>query len=508
MERAYRAADVAAAEQPLVEAGEPLMARASYEVAQQVINSIHDAGLTLRGSTVLVLAGPGNNGGDALFAGAFLARKGLGVRAAYNGTAHEKALEAARKAGVRLYDLAADGDWEATLRDLAFVGGIWIDGLLGIGSRGGLREPFSDWVRVLNEERAMSPQEPTVVAVDVPSGVGVDDGTVPGEVLKADITVVMGVAKPCHLLPPACHYAGDVRVLDLGFFANLGAPAAVELSDADVRDMWDAPGIDSHKYTRGVLGMLTGSETYPGAAVLGVGGALAVGPGMIRHVGYSDLVLARYPEVVPSEGKVQAWVIGSGLDSLDRAASVLAEAVADGVPVVLDAGAIELVHSTDVNSTVVITPHAGELTELLKARGEEIERTDVEANPARAARLSATLTGATVALKGNVDVIAAPDGPLYAQRGATPWRSTAGAGDVYAGILGGLLAGYGDELRELGHGRGIPARLAAAASLIHLRGSNLAAHASTGIGAPISASKIVDALGETILRILNSEELS
>lgn len=525
MERAFRANDVRQAERPLLDAGEPLMERASYEVAQQVLNTLADGGFTVRGSTALILAGHGDNGADALFAGAILARRGMSVRAAINGSAHAPARKAAEHAGVRIVDLAGEG-WEAKLRDLAFFGGTWIDGLVGIGASGPLRPPFSEWVRVLNEERERSPEEPTVIAVDVPSGVGVDDGDIPGEVLRADLTVAMGAAKPCHLLPPACHACGQVRVFDLGLDLLSTQPAVTEVSDADVRDLWIIPGVGDHKYTRGVLGMLTGSALYPGAAVLGVGGALATGPGMIRQLGDSRLVMLRHPEVVTVPGQVQAWVIGSGLDSLDEAEATLNAALAEGVPVVLDAAAIELAYTRQLPATVVLTPHAGELTGLLRARGEVVSRDDVERNPARAARRAAELTGATVVCKGNVDVVASPSGHCYSQRGATTWRGTAGSGDVYAGILGGLLAMYGDELAAgaeaaaLGSGRSgdtsalgmdfgdLPVRLAAAASLIHLRGSNLAARAGSGTGVPISASKIVEALEEAIHRILNPKDRS
>lgn len=507
MERAYRAADVRSAEEPLLEAGEPLMERASYAVANRAVQFIRSKGMRVPGSTVLAIAGHGNNGGDALHAAAYLARRGMSVTAVYHDSAHEAGLEAARSARVRLHDLASADDPDALLRKLAFDAGIWIDGMLGIGASGGAREPYSHWIEVLSHERQVSPDEPFVIAVDIPSGLGVDSATVPGPVLRADATVAMGCAKPAHLLPPARHYCGEVEVVELGLFAHLPSePAVIELSDADVADTWDIPSIDDHKYTRGVVGMMTGSSTYPGAAVLGVGGALATGPGMVRYLGNSEGVLRRYPEVVSADGQVQAWVIGSGLDDDAGASRFLQRALEDEVPVVLDAGAIALLGDFDVPSTVVITPHEGELTALLNARGESISRDQVHAAPARAARLAATLTGATVLLKGATDVVAAPAGPLYAQGGAPAWRATAGTGDVLAGILGGLLAGYGDELKELGAGHGVPARLAAAATHIHASAATIASGAGESIGAPISASDIVDALPAVIYGILNPKD--
>ena len=497
MERAYRADDVRAAEEPLLAAGEPLMDRAAYAVAQRAIRYLRESGQRIPGSTALALVGSGNNGGDALFAAANLARRGLSCRAALLGTPHEAGLAAARAAGVGIIDVVGADVPEVELSKLAAWGGIWIDGILGIGVRGAAREPIAGFLRLLDDERRASAAEPFVIAVDVPSGIGVDDGTLPGPALRAHATVAMGCAKPGLLLPPAARLAGEIDVVELGF--SLGAPAVLSLGDADVADLWDVPGVDDHKYTRGVLGMHTGSGEYPGAAVLGVGAALATGPGMVRYLGEAkDAVVGAHPETVTAPGRIQALVIGSGQTQVsDEASHAFQEALAEGIPVVLDAGAIELVHFDDVPSTVVITPHAGELTLLLNTRGEKLSRAEVEAAPARAVRLAAALTGATVVLKGATDLVAAPDGPLFAQSGAPGWRATAGAGDVLAGVIGALLAGYGDEIAALGHGKGIPAMLAAGGCHLHARAADLAAD-----GGPIAAGDIGGALPATIREVL------
>lgn len=475
MKRAYVVEDIRRAEAPLLEAGVPLMDQAAYALAGAVIRHLRESGVRIPGSTALALVGAGHNGGDALFAAAYLARRGMSVVALCHGMVYEEGHRAALRAGVRVVT-------EPSSEELIHAGaaaGVWLDGLLGIGSRGALREPLATWVRTLTALRESSAAEPYVVAVDVPSGVGVDDGTLPGAVLKADATVTMGAAKRALYLPPACHVAGQIIEVPLGFERYLPAtPALASLTDSDVRDLWMVPGPHDHKYTRGVLGVLAGSQTYPGAGILCVGAARSMGVGMIRYRGTVRGIVERYPDVVRAEGKVQAWTIGSGLDDLRDASRILQDAVAHSIPVVLDATAIELVHHDDVPSTVVITPHEGELASLLQARGESLSRDDIHQAPARAARLAATLTGATVVLKGAVTVIAGPHGPLYVQGGAPAWLATAGAGDVLAGIMGALLASHGDEIASWGEGRGLPAQLAAAACHVHAVAAWIAARST------------------------------
>ncbi|GAA1633223.1 bifunctional ADP-dependent NAD(P)H-hydrate dehydratase/NAD(P)H-hydrate epimerase [Georgenia ruanii] len=513
MIRAHTVAAVREAEAPRLTAGEPLMARAAFALATRVAAELRERGHRVSGSVVLLLVGGGNNGGDALFAGTHLARRGCQVHAALLGERPPAAgLAAARAAGVRVHEVLAAPDVPGAVVALARAAGVWVDGLTGIGARGPLRAPLTAVVGALAAEKAASPDEPVVVAVDVPSGIGVDDGALPGPVLPADVTVTMGTAKPGLLLPPAAAVAGRVEVVDLGLDGDLAAaaPAVCRLAPADVADLWPVPGPADQKYTRGVLGVVAGSQAFPGAAVLAVAGAVGAGLGMVRYRGPevpTGLVHARHPEVVAAPGRVQAWVIGSGIDPDDAARTQameesLAAALAARLPVALDAGGLSLVHDDghpDLPATVVLTPHAGELATLLTARGEEVTRADVEAAPARHARLAAEITGATVLLKGAATVVAAPDGPLYAQADATPWLATAGAGDVLAGVLGALLAGYGDAIAADEEGRltALPARLAAAAALVHGRAARRAAGQGpdgSGPGAPITAQDVAAAL--------------
>ena len=228
---------------------------------------------------------------------------------------------------------------------------------------------------------------------------------------------------------------------------------------ADAARQLVVPGDDDDKYARGVVGLVTGSARYPGAAVLGVEAALRTGVGMVRYLGpgrATRLVLQRRPEAVTTEGRVQAWVLGSGWDEgrkRDELMAMLLEPVlAATTPIVLDAGAIGL--WSQIAGPAVLTPHAGELARLL-----EVERGDVLADREAAVRRAAELTASTVLLKGAETLVADPDGRLERVRNATPWLATAGAGDALAGILGALLA--------TNHRSTDRAGIAAAAAWIH-----------------------------------------
>ncbi|EYR61817.1 carbohydrate kinase, partial [Actinotalea ferrariae CF5-4] len=361
---------------------------------------------------------------------------------------------------------ASGVDWLGDALAEAAAADVVLDGLLGIGARGGLRGTAAEVVRLLAEVLGqlesvgaghVAALRPAVVAVDLPSGLAVDTGAVPGPVLPADLTVTFGVPKPGLLLPPAAHLVGRLEVVDLGLRPVLAersvAPALVRLGAADLAGLWPVPGPGAHKYSRGVVGVVAGTATYPGAAVLTVAGAQGAGCGMVRYVGpdrVREAVVAAHPEVVTgsdAQVRVQAWVLGPGLDpadedQADRARAALAGAVAEHLPVVVDAGALWLLPDR-VPPRVVLTPHAGELARLLQGRWVDVDREDVEAEPLRWAREAHDRTGATVLLKGAVSVVVGPHG-AYAQADAPPWLATAGAGDVLAGILGALLAGRAD----------------------------------------------------------------
>jgi hydroxyethylthiazole kinase-like uncharacterized protein yjeF len=391
-----------------------LMQRAAAGLAAAVVDLLGGA----YGRRVLLLVGPGDNGGDALWAGARLAGRGARVEALLLADrAHEAGLAALRAAGGR-----ATHD----LDDLHPRPDLLVDGIVGIGGRPGLRP---EAVAAL-ERYADVP----VVAVDVPSGVDVDTGRVEGPHVRADLTVTFGTHKVAHLVDPASLAAGAVHLVDLGLAADaLDAPAVEALQPDDVRALLPHPGDVAHKYTRGVVGVRAGSGTYPGAALLAVAGANSGLVGMVRYLGpahIADTVRAAHPEVV-GEGRVQAWVVGPG--GGDDAPRMLADALADDVPVVVDADALH--HVDGPLPGCVLTPHAGELAAMLGT-----ERELVEAEPLAHVRAAARRWDCVVLLKGHHTLVADPAGRTRVTTTGVPWLATAGAGDVLSGLVGALLA--------------------------------------------------------------------
>jgi ADP-dependent NAD(P)H-hydrate dehydratase / NAD(P)H-hydrate epimerase len=390
-----------------------LMDRAATGLAHAVAELLGRA----YGARVHLLVGSGANGGDALFAGAHLARWGAHVDAQLLSPdqTHEAGLRAFRAAGGRVVDGVG------RLRpDVA------VDGIIGIGGRGGLRPDAAAAVAAL----AGVP----IVAVDVPSGVDVDTGRVDGPHVEATVTVTFGTHKVAHLVDPAARASGAVHLVDIGLdLAGLGPADVTALQADDVARLLPVPEPTAHKYTRGVVGVRAGSKQYPGAAVLCVAGASVGLAGMVRYVGdAADLVHASFPEVVVGPGQVQAWVVGSG--GGDEGTRALGEVVADGGPVVVDADGLTGVRGV-LDVPALLTPHAGELARML-----DVDRAAVEADQLGHARHAAQTFGSVVLLKGRHTLVAAPDGRVRVTTVGPPWLATAGAGDVLAGLCGALLA--------------------------------------------------------------------
>ncbi len=201
------------------------------------------------------------------------------------------------------------------------------------------------------------------------------------------------------------------------------------------------PGPRDHKYSRGVPMLATGSPTYPGAAVLGVGGALAVGPGMVRYTGAArceDLVISAFPEVVLGGGRFDAALIGSGWDSsmASYVEVVVRECALEGRPLIVDAGALRGAREwANDNPLVVATPHVGEAAEILTQFGEEWSRAEVEKDIEGAAVRLAHLARCVVVVKGATTCVATPAGTSLCFKAPTAWGATAGAGDVLAGMI-------------------------------------------------------------------------
>lgn len=472
MRRAYSVETVRAAEAALMQRlpKGALMRRAAAGLAVACGDLLRRNG-RVYGSRVLLLVGSGDNGGDALYAGARLARRGAGVRALLLAPdrAHPGGLAALLAAGGQVVD-GPDG-----LGVLDLV----VDGITGIGGRGGLREDATGLLHTVTRDRT------PVLSVDLPSGVEADTGEVHGDAVRAAATVTFGTYKPGLLIDPAAEHAGALRLVDIGLGPELPEPPDLEaLQYADVAALLPVPGPESDKYRRGVVGVVAGSGRYPGAAVLAVAGALRGGAGAVRYVGPgADAVIARFPETLvhagpPSEaGRVQAWVVGPGLGDGRSAKAAVADVLAADVPVLVDADGLRLLDAETVRTRTaptVLTPHAGEAAALLGTARE-----DVEAGRLAAVRELAARYRATVLLKGSTTLIAeARDTPVRVNPTGTSWLATAGSGDVLSGLTGSLLAA------------GLTPRDAASVGA-YLHGL-AARHGSDG--APVSAQDVADGI--------------
>ena len=415
------------------------------------------------GRRVLLLVGSGDNGGDALFAGAVLARRGVAVEALLltPEKAHPAGLRALRAAGGRV------------VRDVDTAGrpDLVVDGIVGIGGHGGLRPEAEQVVERL--------RGCVFVAVDVPSGVDVNTGEVHGPHVTADLTVTFGTHKVAHLVDPAARACGVVHLVDIGL--DLPDARVTSLQADDVAALLPQPDAVAHKYTRGVVGVRAGSGEYPGAGVLCVAGASSGLAGMVRYDGgAAPEVLAAHPEVVYGAGRVQAWVVGSGGGR--GAADALRRSLADGVPVVVDADGLE--HVTGGSDVpLLLTPHAGELARMLG-----VTRDEVDAHQLLFAQRAARDLGAVVLLKGRHTLVAAPDGRVRVSTTGVPWLATAGAGDVLAGLCGALLAA-GLDAFDAG----------SAGAWLH---GAAAVHA--GAGGPVTAPDVARAVPAVSRRLLQS----
>ena len=271
------------------------------------------------------------------------------------------------------------------------------------------------------------------------------------------------------------------------------------------------PTASDDKYSRGVLGVRTGSDRYPGAAVLGVEAAHRTGLGMVRYLGDerpTALVLARRPETVTADGRVQAWLIGSGTDASERSAAdtaALRELLAGSMPVVVDAGALDLVPGAV--APVVVTPHDRELARLREAAGlPEISLTGPGADREGAAVDTAAALGVTVLLKGSRTVVATPAGRVRTVVSPTAWLAAAGTGDVLGGILGALVAGAAGAAEVDAGADGSAAldadtlgALAATAAYVH---GHAAAASAARSGGPITALDVAESVASVIGTLL------
>lgn len=390
---------------------ETLMDRAGHAIAEAVWR-------LGGGSAVLVLCGPGNNGGDGYVAARALAERGIAVRVAAAGEPRTDAARHARGFWSRPVDALAD----------AAPAPVLIDALFGTGLS---RPPGEEIARPL---RRLADAARLSVAVDVPSGVGTDDGAVLGILPVFDVTLALGAAKPAHLLQPSARHCGAVRVLDIGVPAATG-------DSVIARPTLVAPDADAHKYSRGMVAVIAGA--MPGAAALASEAALRSGAGYVlllgegaEHVPHA-IVRKPWSGEALAEKRIGAVLVGPGLGREGDAAARLDAVIASTHPLVIDGDALHLLGDRRLGkvsrraAVTVLTPHAGEFTSMFG-------KVD---NKAEAARTAARRAGCFVVFKGADTVIAAPDGQLRFAGPASSWLSTAGTGDVLAGTIAAMLAG-------------------------------------------------------------------
>lgn len=480
-----------------------LMQRASRALAGVCLDLLRGGRRGVRGARVVALVGSGNNGGDALWALAHLARRGVATTAVGDPLRmHAQGSTAARAAGSHV--LAWD---DPQVGAVIAAADLVLDGILGIGGAGAVREPAAAAVRSVLASGV------PVVAVDVPSGVDSDTGLVAGLAVDAAVTVCFGVLKPALVVGPGRSLAGSVTVVDIGLQPRDLEPAAWALSLPDLAGTGPAP--DAHKYSRGVVGVTAGSPSYPGAALLAVGGARMSGAGMVAFrpgtpaphphelSAGSDggpgpaagldpvaaMVVARHPDVVLAPDRaVDARCIGPGLDPGRAAADAALRAMADPAPLVIDASALAVLSRRDGQQglaerraqgwVTVLTPHAGEFARM----GH-----DPAGGPLAAACRAAEESGAVVVLKGPGTVVAAP-GVAYVDTFGDASLATAGSGDVLAGLIAGMLAG---AVRSGGVDTSGAALVAARAVGLH----GLAGRLAAAGGAPVTAPDVLAHLG-------------
>ncbi|MDG4664052.1 NAD(P)H-hydrate dehydratase [Mycobacterium sp. 236(2023)] len=463
----YSADAIRDAEAPLLAAlpDGVLMRRAAFGLATAIARELG----TVSGKSVCAVVGSGDNGGDALWATTFLRRRGAGASAVLlkPEKTHRQALAAFLRSGGRIVETVP----EAT--DLV------IDGVVGISGSGPLRP---DAAAVFEDLSA------PVVAVDLPSGVDVDTGTTDGPHVSPALTVTFGGLKPVHALGDC----GRVELVDIGLDL---APSDIRAFDAaDVAQRWPVPGVKDDKYSQGVTGVMAGSSTYPGAAILCTGAAVAATSGMVRYAGTAaGEVVSHWPEVIATPGfatagRVQAWVVGPGLGTDETAAAALVFALETDLPVLVDADGLTILSAhpelvAGRTAPTVLTPHAGEFARLAGAPPGDDRIADT--------RRLADRLGVTVLLKGNVTVIAEPGGRVHLNAAGNSWAATAGSGDVLSGVVGALLAAGRD-----------PGEAAAAAAFVHARAADLSAHDPGPAPAPTSASRVLAHLRTALASIL------
>lgn len=418
------ATQMRAAEERAITAGanvETLMERAGTGVAAAVHR-------LAAGAPVLVLCGPGNNGGDGYVAARALAATGHEVRVA---ALAEPSTDAAK---------AARSGWKGSVETIAGTASapVLIDALFGTGLSRGLDTAVAARLCDLADTARLT------IAVDLPSGVASDDGRVLSPVPNFDVTLALGAVKPAHLLQSSARYCGAVRLVEIGVAVESAAHVLA-------KPKLPAPGPDSYKYTRGMVVVVGGA--MQGAALLASTAAMRAGAGYVALLdggqgGPHALVHRAFREQPLDDERIGALLIGPGLGRDSESAAKLDKALASDRPLVVDGDALHLLKDRlgtlrDRTATAILTPHQGEFVALFgKGEGSKLDR----------ARAAAAETNAVVVYKGPDTVVAAPDGQARLAGDANDWLSTAGTGDVLAGTIAATFAAGLDPLEAAAAG--------------------------------------------------------
>jgi NAD(P)H-hydrate epimerase len=484
-----------------------LMDRAGRAVARAAVDLAGGS----YGRRVTIVCGKGNNGGDGLAAARHLARWGVassvlllepGSDLREPAAGHLARLEGAGTVRVRPFT-------PATLdRELA-RSHVAIDAIFGTGFRGQPEDAWAEAIEGLNA--GASP----VVAVDIPSGVDGATGDVEGAAVRADLTVTFGAAKVGAVLLPGAELAGAVRVVDIGFPADLVRADAFLVEPSDVRGLLPARDVDTHKRASGVVLVVAGSWEMPGAARLIARAAGRIGAGLVTvavpasalpvvaaglteatfrslpETDHGTVAAAALPELLDAAERADAIALGPGLSTDPETAGVIRELVRSSpIPSVLDADGLTAFGGRapelrDRKAEVVLTPHAGEFARLSGVGAEALGR-DRLAH----VRGLASATGCVTLLKGSRTLVARPDGIVTVNPTGSPYLATAGSGDVLTGMIAGLLA------RQLP-----PPDAAAAGAYLHGLAGLLAA-ADRGEG--VVAGDVIGAIPDAVDRVVGS----
>lgn len=448
--------------------GLELMERAGQGLAETVQRLADWGGL--QEPLVQLIAGRGNNGGDAFVTARLLKEAGFRVSVLLAGSSGQLSGDALRnytrlrEVDVEVMEISTQEDWKLA-QDEFFPGELMVDGVLGIGTQGPARGPAAGAIEYINRHRERS----LVLAIDVPSGLSADTGVAEGDAVYADVTVTMGLPKIGLLSSTALEYVGDLEVLDIGFppelVDQLSVSPDVEFIHADdLRPLFPRRKRVSHKGTYGHVLLIGGARGYSGAIVLAAQAAVRAGAGLVSvwtphsiaqvvAVGVPEAMVHGVDETEIGSIASSMWaerrgamrpfdavLVGPGMTRHKETLLLLRQLIRDvQVPLVLDADAISVFEGQPhwmgkASCPLVLTPHPGELSTLF---GQSIQ--EIEADRVGVALAAARFTDATVILKGAGTVVARPEPPVHINMTGNPGMATGGAGDVLSGMIVALL---------------------------------------------------------------------